>query len=386
MTLAQQIHELVVEPDPQPQLEPEAPKKGLWARFNSIELTPKKVKRKELMHFSRQLSVFITAGIPIVDALETIHAETADKLFHALLGDVIEGLRAGDTFADAIGRHADALPAYYVGILQSAELTGTLDVVLVQLSDYIERDLEARRKVSSALTYPAIIAILAIAVIGVLVVYVLPKFEVFFKSLGGKLPLPTRMLLTTSHALHKYWFVVAGIAVVGLLIAYWMTQVERGREVRDRLVLRIPVAGDLVRHAVLERFCRIFQAMIASGVPLPTALTTVAEATTNRVYRKAMLEVREGMMRGEGISGPMTRTQLFPATTLQMVKVGEQTGSLDRQLEIAAQYYDRELDHKIKRFTGLFEPVVIISMGSVVGFVAIALVTAMYGIYHQVSV
>ena len=348
-----------------------------------FELTKKKVPRKDLMHFSRQLAVFIKAGIPILDALEAIHEEMGNKFFGQILDEIIQALRAGATFADACQQHSSAFPTYYLGILRSAELTGRLDTVLVQLSDYIERDVEARRKVTSALTYPAVIAALAVVVVVVLVTVVLPKFEVFFKSLHTQLPLPTRILLSISAWLSSNWYSLlasVGFVAVGLFAAL---RSEQGKAARDAMLLRMPVLGDLMQHVVLERFCRILSSMMQAGVPLPEALRVTTEATSNRVYQRGLAVAREAMMRGEGLATPLIRTGLFPPSAKQMFRVGENTGTLDEQLATAATYFERELDYKIKRFTNLFEPVVIIAMGAVVGFVAVAMVSAMYGIFRH---
>jgi type IV pilus assembly protein PilC len=357
-------------------------KQSIW----QFELTAKKVPRKELMHFSRQLAVFIKAGIPIIDALDVIREEMPNKHFLGILDAVITSLQSGSTFADAIALHSQAFPPFYVGILRSAELTGHLDDVLLQLSEYIERDVEARRKVVSALTYPAVIAALSVVVVVILTVYVMPKFKDFFAGLHATLPAPTRALLAISAFLTDYWYVFA-LAAVAFVIAILATlRNARGRLVRDRLFLKMPVIGDLVQFAALERFCRILSSMTSAGVPLPEALKVTADATSNEVFRSGLMTAREAMMRGEGLAQPLADTGLFPAAARQMMRVGESTGTLDAQLETAATYFDRELDFKIKKFTDLFEPAVLLAMGLVVGFVAIALVSAMYGIFRQVGV
>lgn len=347
-----------------------------------LELTKKKVPRKDLMHFSRQLAVFIKAGIPIIDALEAIREEMGNKFFASIVNEIVEALRGGATFADAADLHAEAFPAYYLGILRSAELTGRLDTVLVQLSEYIERDLEARRKVTSALMYPAVIAGLSVVVVIVLVSFVLPRFKTFFDSLNAELPLPTRMLLAVSGFLTDWWFVIVGLLVALLAVIVGALQTGGGKAARDTLLLKLPVFGDLLQHVVLERFCRILSSMMRAGVPLPSALAVTTEATSNHVYRTGLVKAREAMMRGEGLAGPLIETGLFPPSAKQMFRVGENTGTLDEQLATAATYFERELDYKVKRFTNLFEPAVIIAMGVVVGFVAVALVSAMYGIFN----
>lgn len=363
-----------------PLVEHKANKPGGILRF---EITKKKVPRKDLMHFSRQLAVFIKAGIPILDALEAIREEMGNKFFGTIVDSIIESLRSGATFADAASEHAEAFPPYYLGILRSAELTGRLDTVLVQLSDYIERDLDARRKVTSALTYPAVIAGLSVVVVVVLVSFVLPRFKTFFDSLNTELPLPTRMLLAISGFLTDWWFVIAGVLVALLAVLMTGLQTRRGKAVRDTILLKLPIFGDLLEHVVLERFCRILSSMMMAGVPLPNALAVTTDATSNHVYKAGLTEAREAMMRGEGLAGPLIETGLFPPSAKQMFRVGENTGTLDEQLQTAAVYFERELDYKIKRFTNLFEPAVIIAMGVVVGFVAVALVSAMYGIFNS---
>jgi type IV pilus assembly protein PilC len=356
-------------------------KKSIW----QLELTAKKVPRKELMHFSRQLAVFIKAGIPILDALEAIQEEMGNKRFRSIVDDILERLRSGSTFSDAASAHSDAFPPYYLGILQSAELTGRLDTVLVQLSDYIEREVEARQKVKSALTYPAVIAVMSVVVVVVLVTFVLPRFQTFFKGLGAKLPLPTRILLSFSNFLTDHWFVIIAALLATILAVVVTLRSDPGKAARDRVILRLPIVGDLMQHVILERFCRILSSMLTAGVQLPEAMRVTSVATNNRVYQAGLSQAREAMLRGEGLARPLSESGLFPPSAKQMFRVGEATGTLDEQLETAATYFERELDYKIKRFTDLFEPAVILAMGGVVGFVAVALVSAMYGIFRSSS-
>jgi type IV pilus assembly protein PilC len=349
-----------------------------------LELTKKRVKRRDLMHFSRQMAVFTRSGIPVLEALDVMTEELGNKRFAVVLAEMADALRGGDTFAGAASAHPDVFPAYYLGILRSAELTGNLDIALEQLADYIERDIEARRKVIAAVTYPAIVLCFAILAIVVIVAIALPHFKTFFASLTAKLPLVTRMLLAVANFFSNDWVIVVGVvAFIVVLIVLGMFT-PKGREIRDKLVLKLPVAGDLMLTALIERFCRILYSMVSSGVPLPEALLVTTETTTNFVFRQGLTGARSAMMRGEGLAGPLNASGLFPATARHMFLVGERTGTMDNQLETAAIYYDRELDYKLKRFTALFEPAVIVFVGVVVGFVAVALIAAMYGIYRQV--
>jgi type IV pilus assembly protein PilC len=351
-----------------------------------FEITKKKVDRDDIMNFSRQLAVFMKAGIPIMESLEVIEDETSDKVLKPILKDIVEALRGGDTFAAAAAMHPEAFPNYYVGILESAELTGNLDTVLNQLADYIERDTKARTKVKAAMIYPAVVACMSVVTVAILALFVLPRFVVFFKSFNAKLPLPTRMMLSFSGFLTKWFLEILAIIIVSA-IGFVLTKRSPGGKARlDSLVLQVPVIGDLIQTAILERICRILSSLLKAGVDLPRSMAVTADSANNTVYRKALESVREEMLEGQGLFGPISRTGLFPGAAQQMFRVGEETGTLDQQLEVAADYYNRELETKVDRTTALFEPLIIIVMGLVVGFVAVALVSAMYGIYSQVKV
>ena len=350
-----------------------------------FELTKEKVKRRDVMHFSRQLAVFVRAGIPILEGLEAIAQETPSKALRATLDDMGMQLRGGTSIADAAATHPEAFPEFYLSVLRAAELTGNLDDSLDQLATYIERDLDTRSKVTSALIYPSVTLAMAMLTAAVLALYVLPQFEDFFDSFDAELPLVTRMLLSITSFLGHWGVVLLGLAaatVVGI-IAAWRT--PSGRGVLDRMLLRIPIVGDMLRHAIIERFCRVMASMVSAGVPLPVALQVSAAVSNNRPYRDGIMEARDALLRGERLAGPLAATGLFPGSANQMLRVGEDTGSLDQQLTTAATYFDRELDGKIKRFTSLFEPAVILFIGIVVGFVAVAMVSAMYGIFNQVD-
>ncbi|MGA2970245.1 MAG: type II secretion system F family protein [Acidimicrobiales bacterium] len=304
----------------------------------NFEITQKKVPRAEVMNFTRQLAVFMKAGVSIMEALEVIVEETQNKMLRKVIFDLIDSLRSGDTFATACAGHPEAFPNFYVGILESAELTGNLDQVLNQLAEYIERDQAARTKVTSALIYP------------------------------------------------KWWYAEVGliVLVVGGFIA--MRRSEKGPALLDAAILKLPVIGDITQTAVLERVCRILSSMLRAGVDLPRSMAVTADSANNVIFHNALDEVRDAMMQGQGLAGPIARTGLFPGAARQMFRVGEETGTLDQQLTVAADYYNRELETKLERATALFEPAIIVFMGVIVGFVAVALISAMYGIYNQVKV
>ncbi|MDT5323642.1 MAG: type pilus assembly protein PilC [Mycobacterium sp.] len=351
----------------------------------SLEVTPRRVKRDEIMHLSRQLAAFIRAGLPILEAVHTIGAEADNSSLRRMMADVETGLRSGDSLSDCFDRHPKIFPEFYRGILRSAELTGSLDTVLAQLSTYLERDIEARRKVKSAMIYPAIVSVMSILTVAVLAGFVLPRFKTFFESLNAKLPLPTRMLLACTGFLTTYWWAIIGGTLAAIIGISAGLKTTGGRLLRDRIALRVPVVGETIQYALVERFTRILASMVGAGVPLVRALSVSTDSLHNLVYQRALATVGDAMLRGEGLARPLAATKLFPPTATQMLRVGEETGSLDTQLAVTAQFYETELDYKIKRLTSLIEPAVIVVMGLLVGFVAVALVSAMYGIFSQVK-
>jgi type IV pilus assembly protein PilC len=351
--------------------------------FNELELTPQRVPKQELMHFSRQMAAFVRTGIPITDALEVIEEGSGNKRFKQMLADMREQIQNGVPFSDALAEHAKVFPPYYVGILRSSELTGQLDTALEQLSSYIERDVEAKATIKAALVYPLVVMGMSIVTVVILAVYVLPKFTKFFKNLGANLPLPTRMLLGFSEFTQKFWFVWVGMWVGFIILMVWMHKSDRGRLLRDRIFLRVPLIKDIVLYAVVERVCRIVAAMVMAGVPLPDTIAAAIQGTNNKVFEGALKVAQERMLEGEGLAQPIADSGLFPKAATQMMRVGENTGTLDTQLDNCAQYYGRELEYKLKKLTSLFEPAVIIFMGMIVGFVAVALISAMYGIFNQ---
>ncbi len=350
-----------------------------------FELTTVKVKKKELMMFTRQLAVFVKAGIPITEAMEVIGDETTDVALQRTITEMVEDLRNGGTLSGAAGKHPEAFPTYYIGILTSAELTGKLDETLESLAGYLEREVETRAKVVSALSYPGVVMVLAFFTVCVLAGYVLPQFKPLFEELHADLPFATRALLWIGDLFTVMWYIPFTfiMSFVGFIV--WMRKSDKGKIFKDKLVLKLPVISGIVEYAILERFCRILGAMVKAGVPLPDAMRTTTEATNNIVFRERLVDAQTEMMEGGGFAKPLARTELFPGAARQMFKVGEETGTLDKQLEVAAYYFDRELESRIKKFTTMFEPLMIVGVGVVVGFVAVALVQAMYGVLDGVK-
>ena len=287
-----------------------------------FELTKEKVKKKHLMHFTRQLAVFVKAGIPITDALVTIGDETEDVALRRALGNLVDELRNGGLFSAAAAAHPEVFPDYYVGILQSAELTGQLDVALENLSEYLEREIDTRAKVVSALSYPMVVMVMAGVTVLILAGYVLPQFKPLFEELGAELPLPTRMMLFFSRFFTDLWFVTAGFFIVVIGSLMFLFKNPTGKIWKDRLVLKIPIISGIVDYAILERFCRILSAMLAAGVPLPEGLKTTTDATSNVVYKERLEVARAQMLEGQGFSQPLIDTELFPGAAQADVQGG----------------------------------------------------------------
>jgi type IV pilus assembly protein PilC len=346
----------------------------------NLELTKEKVPKTDIMHFSRQLAAFVRSGIPINEALRVVAEGAGNKRFKAILGDIEEELQGGVPFSQAVSRHAQVFPSYYTSILRSAEMTGQLDVVLDQLSLYIERDLEARTKIKAAITYPAVILVMSVVTMFVMVLYVLPKFVSFFKDLHSKLPIATRALINFATFMHHWWWAIAIIFVVIVGTYVGTGKTEGGLYARHKFFLSLPLIGQIVEYSAIERFCRVIAAMMRAGVPLPDAMSSAIESSNNMVFERGLISAREAMIQGDGIAGPIAASGLFPVAAVSMIRVGEETGTLDQQVDGAAQFYGRELEYKLKKLTTLFEPAVILFMGFVVGFVAVALISAMYGV------
>jgi type IV pilus assembly protein PilC len=350
-----------------------------------FELTKEKAKKKNLMNFTRQLSVFVKAGIPITDALTTIGDESTDVAIRRAISGMTDDLRNGGLLSASAAQYPNVFPNYYIGILQAAELTGRLDDSLDSLAGYIGREIETRSKVVSALSYPMVVMVLALGTVMVLAGYVLPQFKPLFEELGAELPLPTRMMLFVARFFGDLWYVtvISFLLFIGTVV--FLTMHPTGKELWQRVSLKIPIIGGIIEYAILERFCSVLHTMLQAGVAIPSAMQTTTEAVANIVYREQLDIARQQMLEGSGFTQPLIDTELFPGAARQMFKVGEETGTLDQQLEVAAEYFNRELEYRIKAFTTLFEPIMILFVGVVVGFVAIALVSAMYGVLGGVE-
>ena len=343
------------------------------------------VKPPVVLAFSRQLASFLEAGISVLEALEIVGQETASPVMRIVIADIRMSIQRGSSFVDAVNAHPSVFPAYYRAMLVSAEYTGNLDIVLNQLASYLERDITAKRQIKSALTYPIIVLVVAFAAMVVMSVFVLPKFSGLYRSLGAKLPLPTKMLLAFTDVMKNDFVLIFGVLALAVVLMMAVLGGDRGKRRRDVVIMKLPVIGHLFHLISLERFCRVLSALATAGVPLPDAIGVSADSTNNSIFQSQLSIVRDTLIRGGGLYEPMAASAIFPIAARQMIQVGERTGSLGKQLSKAASYYEREVTFEMKKATELFEPAVILCVGLVVGFVALAQVAAMYSIFGKVK-
>jgi type IV pilus assembly protein PilC len=331
------------------------------------------------------LSSFLEAGIPLLDALDIVAQQTASPAMRVVITDIRSSIQRGTSFSEAVDAHPLIFPAFYRAMLTSAEYTGSLDDVLAQLAAYLERDITAKRQVKSALTYPIMVLVVATAAMIVMSLFVLPKFTGLYKSLGATLPLPTRMLMGFTNFMQSYWLYVLGAMALTVVVLFAVLGGARGKDRRDIVTMRLPVIGNLYQLISLERFCRVLSSLSTAGVPLPAAIGLSADSTNNSLFKNKMVAVRDVLVRGGGLYEPMAETGLFPIAARQMIQVGERTGMLGNQLGKAASYYEREVTFSMKKATQMFEPIIIVCVGLVVGFIAVAQIAAMYSIFGQVK-
>ena len=359
-----------------------AEKKGL-----QIELTKEKVPLVEIMHFSRQMATFLRAGVPMTEALDNLRMDAKNKRFKAVLADVLDRVTGGRSVTEALTLHADVFPSYFMALLGSAELTGRMDEAFDQLHAYIRRDIELTRAVRKALIYPVILLCVSLVVVMIIVVFAIPRFADFFADFDAELPLPTRMLMAVADFVGSTAGLVTGVLLIVAICATALyIRTTKGRRNLHALQLKIPLISTVVTYSSTERFTRVLAALLDAGVPLTDALPTSIDCANNLVYKERLSTAMEGVLEGKGFADPLASTELFPSAVIQMVRVGERTGELSDQLNNAAGFYEEELTYAVDKLTAWFEPMMMIFIGLVVGFVALAMVSAMYGIYNQVEI
>jgi type IV pilus assembly protein PilC len=358
------------------QLNPAAPKKTMADYFPSLY----QISRADVILFTRQLATFVGAGVPMTRALAVIAEETGSPLFKRVILAVLDDLERGQNLSESLVKHPKAFPSLYIDLVRVAELTGNLEATLKELAGYLRRDLNTVRRVRTAMIYPAVILVVATVVVIILVFFALPAFVKIFAEFRVQLPLSTRILIGIVDFTRAWGLVIGavlGLLAVGIALAL---RTRRGIYAKDLISLKVPIIGPIVLSAVLNRFSRTLAMVLKAGVPLGQTFDAVIAGTGNKVFQRGLGTVKEQMTGGEGFAGPLLRTHLFPPMLTQMVRVGEETGTLDTYLEQAADYYEEELDYRIRAMTSLIEPVMTVAVGLVVGFIAVSLISAMYGL------
>ncbi len=358
------------------ELNPAPPKKTMADYFPSLY----QISRQDLILFTRQLATFVGAGVAMTRALTVIAEETASPLFKRVILTIIDDLERGQNLSESLVKHPKVFPSLYVDLMRVAELTGNLEATLEELAGYLRRDMNTVRRVRTAMIYPAVILVVATAVVIILVFFALPAFVKIFAEFRVQLPLSTRILIGIV-AFSRAWGLLIGAVLALLALALVIgLRTQRGLYAKDVISLKVPIMGPIVLSAVLNRFSRTLAMVLKAGVPLGQTFDAVIAGTGNKVFQRGLGTVKEQMTGGEGFAGPLLRTHLFPPMLTQMVRVGEETGTLDTYLEQAADFYEEELDYRIRAMTSLIEPVMTVAVGLVVGFIAVSLISAMYGL------
>jgi type IV pilus assembly protein PilC len=338
----------------------------------------KRVKVKDIGVFTRQFATMINAGLPMVQCLDILAQQTEQQFLRDSVSKVMSDVEGGSTLAEAMGRHPKVFNQLYVNMVEAGEAGGILDVILNRLAVFLEKLDQLQRKVKGALTYPAVVAVVALGATSFMLMFIIPTFAKMFSDFGGKLPLPTQIVIGLSDFLRGYWWAIVAV-VSGIIIAgqrYHKT--DSGRLMFDKMMLRIPVLGMVIRKGAVARFTRTLGTLISSGVPILSGLDITARTAGNRVVEIAVMKTRDSISQGNTIAEPLKACGVFPPMVTQMISVGEQTGALDEMLDKIASFYDSEVDTAVDALTAIIEPVMIVVMGTVVGGMLIAMYLPMF--------
>ena len=334
-----------------------------------------RISNKSITVFTRQFSVMINAGLPLIKCLDIQVAQVESDRFKKILKDLISSVEGGSTLADALREHKDIFGDLYVNMVEAGEKGGSLATILARLADYLENSDAIKRKVKGAMIYPAAIAIVAVVAVAVMLVFVIPVFASMFTELGGQLPLPTRMVMALSDFLRKWFFVIAVITIGLIIFIRYYGKTEVGRLQIDSFLIKLPIFGTLIKKQAIARFSRTLSTLLSSGVNILDALEITAGTTGNKLVENAVLRSRASIAQGESIADPLSKEKaLFPPMVVQMITIGEQTGGLDEMLSKVADFYDDEVDQAVENLMNALEPIVILLLGGVIG----GMVMAMY--------
>jgi len=355
------------------------------ATSKELHLFKPKAKLKDLAIFSRQFAVMIDSGLSLLRALSILEEQTENKLLATVLHEVRMDVEKGTSLSAALARHPKVFNKLYVAMVRAGETGGVLDSVLLQLADTIEKQVELRQKVKSAMTYPVAVLCLVLLIVTAMLLFIVPTFKDLYADLGGTLPVPTRILLAVSAILKK-WFpvVIAGQMGAVWLFKRWITT-EKGRSAWDVFKLKVPVFGKLVHKTALVRFSRTLSSLLRAGVPILESLDITSDTVGNTVMVKAVADVQEGVRAGESMAARLARHAIFPPMVVQMIAVGEETGAVDTMLDKIGEFYEQEVEATVDALTSLLEPLLIVVMGTAVGGMVVALYMPMFNIINLIK-
>jgi len=363
-------------------LEIKAKNSGIKKEFH---LRKPRVKLKDLAVMSRQFATMINSGLPLLRTLGILENQSESPELKKVVADIRLEVEKGSALSTAMAKHPRGFSKLYVSMVRSGETSGNLDQVLLRLADTIENEVALRHKIKSAMTYPVVVLVMVSLILTAMLLFVVPTFETLYSSLGGTLPLPTRILLAVSAAFQKFFWVF-GLAAIGGIYAFrrWKAT-QNGQYAWDRIKLKMPVFGTLFHKAALSRFSRTLSVLTRSGVPILQALDIVAETVNNSLIARAVIDVQSSVKEGESLAAPLARHEIFPPMVVQMMSVGEETGALDTMLEKIADFYDDEVTAAVESLTSLIEPVMIGVVGGAVGTIVICLYMPLFNIINLIK-
>jgi type IV pilus assembly protein PilC len=345
-----------------------------------------KVKLNDLSIFCRQFSTMIDAGVSLVRCLSVLQEQTANPKLRRIIADIQSEVEAGQTLSRAMQKYPRVFNNLFIGLIRAGEVGGVLEESLQRLSQFLEKDVELRRKVKSAMTYPAIVMFVAVAIVVGLVTFILPKFISLFKELGvSDFPVPTLILMSISHFLTTYWYIAALIGVAFTVVFRMFVRTKFGKRVYDMFKLKMPVFGKLNHKIALARFSRTLGTLLVSGVPILQALETVAGAVDNDIISDAVMEARARIREGDRIGDPLQKSKMFPPMVVQMISIGEESGALDQMLTKIADFYEQEVDAALSSLTSAIEPIMIVFLGGAVGFIVISMFLPLVSLIQGLS-
>jgi type IV pilus assembly protein PilC len=347
---------------------------------------PQGVSSKRVALFTRQFSVMLDAGLPLVQCLEILGEQEEQRTFREIIQKVRSDVEQGASLADAMKKHPKAFDSLYVNMIAAGEAGGILDIILQRLSTYIEKAVKLKSQVKSALIYPAAVIFIAVGVVWIILWKVIPVFAQLFAGLGSELPLPTRVVIALSNFLADYTIFVIPALIAGgfAFFRFYKTQPKFTRVV-DGALLKIPVIGMLLRKIAIARFCRTLSTLTASGVPILDGLEITAKTAGNTIIEDAIMAVRKAVEEGKTIADPLAQVKVFPSMVVQMIGVGEQTGALDQMLSKIADFYEDEVDTAVAGMMKLIEPLLITVLGGIIGFIVAAMYLPMYSILQKIG-